>query len=292
MFSLRRNQRQKQRQYKTRIINRNRGTLGFYAATFLKMKEVDSEQFFKYTRMDVETFNKLLGLVSPMLQKKRLPDSIGAEQCLAVTLNYLSQGSSMQNIAWSYQLGHSTVHYIIHDVCRILWIVLNKNYLKSPSTTAEWEAIVNDFWQLWNFPNCVGALDGKHISIQAPPKSGSLYFNYKKTFSVVLLAACDAKYNFTLIDVGAYGSQSDGGIFRESTFEKALNNSSFNLPSEKPLPGTNTSMPYVFVADEAFPLKKYIMRPYPGRHLVDSKKFFNYRLSRARRIIKTHLASW
>lgn len=47
-------------------------------------------------------------------------------------------------------------------------------------------------------------MDGKHIQIQAPPKSGNLYFNYKKTFTLVLMAVCDHKYKFILVDVGAF----------------------------------------------------------------------------------------
>lgn len=66
--------------------------------------------------------------------------------------------------------------------------------------------ISKSFLNQWQFPNCVGAIDGKHISIQCSPKSGSqFYSSYKKRFSIILMAACDAKYRFTWMNVGDYG---------------------------------------------------------------------------------------
>jgi len=87
-------------------------------------------------------------------------------------------------------------------------------FLKAPSTVEEWKNVASEFWELWQFPNCIGASDGKHIQITAPQASGSEFFNYKKTFSIILLAVWDASYNFTIIvDIGAEGSQNDGGVF-------------------------------------------------------------------------------
>ena len=50
--------------------------------------------------------------------------------------------------------------------------------------------------------------------------------------------------------------------------------------------GIALPIPYFFVGDAAFPLKTYMLRPYPGRNLPESKRIFNYRLSRARRTIE------
>jgi len=58
---------------------------------------------------------------------------------------------------------------------------------------------------VWQLPNCVGAIDGRHMRIKAPPMSGSEFYNYKGFFSVVLLAAVDAHYKFTWVDIGQYG---------------------------------------------------------------------------------------
>lgn len=68
-----------------------------------------------------------------------------------------------------------------------------------------WKQSAEGFFKKWQFPNCIGALDGKHIRIKAPPMSGSKYFCYKKFFSIVLMAICDYKYRFLWVDIGQFG---------------------------------------------------------------------------------------
>lgn len=83
------------------------------------------------------------------------------------------------------------------------------------------------------------------------------------------------------------GSISDGGVWSNSDFGQALYHDEVDLPLDKPLPGTDIPFPHFFVGDEAFPLKKYLMRPFSGRMhhvLPDEQRIFNYRLSRARRV--------
>lgn len=134
----------------------------------------------------------------------------------------------------------------------------------------------------WN-PNCLGAMDGKHIVLKCPPKSGSFYFNYKGTFSVVLLALVDAEYRFLYVDVGCNRRISDGGVFKNSSLYKAMENKNLNIPAPKVMDDGCTELPYVIVADDAFPLSVNIMKPFPFRNLSKEKRIYNYRLSRARR---------
>ena len=69
---------------------------------------------------------------------------------------------------------------------------------------------------------------------------------------------------FTLVDVGQLGRHSDGGIFSSSIFGTALENEQLFLPTPKLLPDSTLPMPYVFVGDEAFPLKTNMMRAFLG----------------------------
>jgi len=79
-----------------------------------------------------------------------------------------------------------------------------------------WKSSTSKFRDLWHFPNCLAAVDGKHVSIQCPIDGGSLYVNYKGFHSTVLLALVDTEYRFLAVDVGSYGKNSDGDIFYKS----------------------------------------------------------------------------
>ena len=184
-------------------------------------------------------------------------------------------------------MGKSTVCGIVKDVCEALWNALSQEYVKMPSNEREWLSVSRQYDQMWNFPNCIGAIDGKHVVIQAPKCAGSSHFNYKGTHSIVLLAVCDAHYRFIMIDVGDAGRHSDGGVLSNSNFGRALQNNSLSLPPDRPLPGTSSpAVPYVFVGDAAFPLRLNLIRPFPGKHLTQPQSVYNYHLSRARRVIE------
>ena len=134
-----------------------------------------------------------------------------------------------------------------------------------PPTTEVWKRIEHHFYSQWNYPNCIGAVDGKHVVIQSPHKSDSQFFNYKGTFSLVLMALVDADYRFTFIDIGDYGSQCDGAVFKYSNFGQQFINGELDIPGPKSLPNYPQGgvLPHCIVGDKAFPCRMDLMRPYP-----------------------------
>lgn len=197
----------------------------------------------------------------------------------------MATGDTFRTIAFSYRLGRKTVADIVQEVCSAIWTVLQPKVMPEPATE-QWCDIANDFDALWQFPNCIGAIDGKHVVIDKPANSGSLFYNYKKDFSVVLLAVVDANYKFIAVDVGAYGKSSDAGVLKSSAFGRKFVRGMLNIPTRKKLPRTNKLAPYVLIGDSGFALIPTLMRPFPQAKVEcnDRRKIFNYRLSRARRV--------
>ncbi|KAB0801951.1 hypothetical protein PPYR_04137, partial [Photinus pyralis] len=198
---------------------------------------------------------------------------------------YLASGNTFTDLHYSYRLGISTISAIVELVCDAIWDILRPEVFPEP-TREKWLEIASHFARYANFPNCIGAVDGKHIRIIKPINSGSTFFNYKKFYSVVLLAICDANYCFTYVDVGAFGKFADSNVFVNSQFWKRYQKKLLNLPEDRYLPGTEKPMPFVIVGDDAFSLGPHLLRAYARKNLTHKKKIFNYRLTRARRYIE------
>uniref|UniRef100_A0A8C5MGS5 DDE Tnp4 domain-containing protein n=1 Tax=Leptobrachium leishanense TaxID=445787 RepID=A0A8C5MGS5_9ANUR len=237
--------------------------------------------------MSIKSFDELLDLMSPTLQRQDtfMRESIAPVERLLITLRYLATGQSLVSLHYAFMIGKSTASNIIRETCCALWDILHDVVMKKPNKE-EWMAIADVFAKTCNFPNCVGTLDGKHIRIIKPKGSGSVFFNYKKYFSFVLFAVSDANYCFTYIDIRSYGRSSDAAVFAHSEFGQMLQQDELDLPANTTLPGTADPMPFAFVGDEAFALGEHVMRPYSNRGLSVEKRVFNYRLTRARRVVE------
>ena len=80
--------------------------------------------------------------------------------------------------------------------------------------------------------HCIGVIDGKDIVIQCPKNSGSLYYNHKGCLNIVLMAVCDARYCFTLVNVGDFGSNNDSGIAAKSSKGKRFEEQNMKVPKQ------------------------------------------------------------
>ena len=182
----------------------------------------------------------------------------------------------------SFRIAKCTLSNIISGTCQAIWDILKSIYIRTPNSPEEWMKVANGFWEKWDFPT-IGAVDGKHCTIQVPPNTGSLYHNYKGTCSIILMAVYDDEYKYMFryifdrvdgrlwweykyifVDIGAYGHQNDAGIFETSEFGKRLENRQMNIPPSITLPNTDISIPLFLVGDDIFPLKTYLLKPFQG----------------------------
>ena len=118
-----------------------------------------------------------LSWVAPHISKQqiKMQEPICERERLCVTLRYLVTGDAQVTIAANYQMSPTIVGRIISEKCGAIWEALHdKGYVKPLKSEDEWKQIAKDFELKWNFPNALGAIDGKHALIQAPARSGFL----------------------------------------------------------------------------------------------------------------------
>ncbi|GFW61155.1 protein ALP1-like [Trichonephila clavipes] len=156
----------------------------------------DSESYHRFLRMDVLTFEELAALVSSSIERKNtsMRKAIPAAERIALTLRFLTT---------------AIYHHLGSEI-------------QVPESGNEWKMVTEEFWAKWNFPLCLGAMDGKHIRIKPPSHSGATYRNYKGFISIVLLALVDANLKFLYVDVGTNGRVSDGRVWGKSKLRGKL----------------------------------------------------------------------
>ena len=133
----------------------------------------------------------------------------------------------------------------------------------------------------------MGALDGMHCKLSPPPHSGCLYFNYKKLFSIILLAFMKANYEFLWVNIGANGVCSHAHIYNGSSLSEAIETRAIQWPVVDPLGQYNNDrrIAYFIIGDDSFALKPWLLKPYlkhaaSARRLTHREKGYNYHISR------------
>ncbi|KAL4132034.1 hypothetical protein QTP88_009255 [Uroleucon formosanum] len=239
--------------YSRCVAEREKTTPLFNTSSYRKRKY--PEKFFDYYRMSINSFDELLQKVRESITKNytQLRNPITLEERLTVTIRYFSYIIKKQNT-------NGECVFLLYILLLIDKLILKKAHVHQ------------------NYVVEIGSGLGL---VHTDTDVDMVYF------SVVLMAVVDANLQFISIDVGAYGKEGDSNVFKNSNFGKLLYSNKLDLPGPALLPETESNpQPYVFIGDEAFALHTHLLRPYPGRNLTDIRRVFNYRLSRARRMVE------
>ena len=148
----------------------------------------------------------------------------------------------------------------MNEVCWAIICNVVPAYLKILSSAEKWNQIAKRFEDELQYPNCIGTIDGKHIIIQPPAYSGLHCYNCKHSLSIVLLAFAGPNYECLYADIGTDGRLSDGGVWSKVRLLEAIEEKKLLVPDSKCLPFGKDKVPHVTVADEALPLKNYLIK--------------------------------
>ena len=272
---------------KTRNWIKRRAQQGLFNNLVRELSIEDTAAYKEMMRMTHEDFLRILCLIERDITPEEISggtDVITSKARLTLTLRFLATGESYRSLSFQFRISKAAISYIVFEVCNAIMKKMQPMYLKVPETKEHWLEIASMFEKRWQYPHCLGAIDGKHIVMQPPAGAGSHFYNYKGTHSIVLLAIAGPNYECIYADVGTNGRTSDGGVWSKCSMLEAIEHAEISLPPTMPLPHGTKSIPFVFVADDAFPLKCYMMKPYPRIGMNDERRIYNYRHSRARRI--------
>ncbi|XP_065426829.1 uncharacterized protein LOC135976159 [Chrysemys picta bellii] len=244
------------------------------------MQVWDDEQWLQNFWRRKATFMGLCEELAPTLHRKdtRLR---AVKKWEAIAIWKLATPDSYRSVANQFGVGKSIIGIVLMQVCR----AINRILLIRTMTLGNVQDIVVCFAQM-GFPNCGGAIDGRHIPILAPAYLASEYITWKEYFSMVLEVRVDHRGHFIDINAGWPGKVHDAHIFQNAGLFRKLQAGTF-FPDQKITVG-EVKMLIVILGDPAYPLMLWFMKPYRGsldsskEWFDSSKERFNNRLSRCR----------
>ena len=240
------------------------------------------EEWRENFRLSRETYRYICNELRPLLlrQDTEMRKAVSVERRVAITLWRLATNAEYRTIAHLFGVAKSTAWQVVNEVCSAVVRKLFRRYVCVPSGDNLSE-IIQGFAEIWGFPQCVEAIDGCHIPIQAPQECPKDYYNRKGHHSILLQGLVDHRYRFMDINVGWPGSVHDARVLVNSELYKKGERGDLFPQMSKRI--NDVLVPLVILGDPAYPLMSWIMKPYSDNgRLTRQQSVFNYRLSRAR----------
>ncbi|XP_045210933.2 uncharacterized protein LOC123562359 [Mercenaria mercenaria] len=171
----------------------------------------DHESFYNFLRVTPPMFDELLERITSFIEKEgtNYRKALEPVMKLAIMLRHHGIRYSYATLQYDFRVPRNTICLLVREVCDALVMELKNGVITCPVDSEALKQIVEEFMTRWNMPHACGALDGKHVAIRKPPKTGTMYYNYQCFHSIVLMALVGAEYKYLWIDVSVFGSQSD-----------------------------------------------------------------------------------
>ena len=251
------------------------------------------DMFYDILRMKKRTFDRLVEDLRPFIQGQQTHwrQPIGVEKKVVVTLFKLMHGVCIPLVADKAALGKSTVHGILRQVCSALSD--HFGHLISWPSGRRLARVTTGFQAKQWMPNCIGAIDGSHVYIAAPPNTiiAADHRNRYKTFSILLQAVVDTKCYFNSVNTGPPGSLHDSAHFKSTELYRKVEAGVMGGFHDDPLtwPAALPFPPYI-VADRGYPLLSWCITPFKmgpmGVALTDEEVWFNRKHSSTRMCVE------
>ena len=124
-------------------------------------------------------------------------------------------------------------------VCNAIKKYLVPVYLKVPSTEQEWLSITEKFETRWQYPNAIGAINGKHVVMRKPSHGGSHYYNQKHSHSIILMAIAGPSYKCFMQMQGPMVESVVAVFGINVVFQKHQKTKNFHTKSQVPTRGSS-----------------------------------------------------
>jgi hypothetical protein len=168
---------------------------------------------------------------------------------IVFSLNRLSSGNSLRGCAETYGIHESIASIIVREFCAAIEKHLKPIVIEKQSKVTL-NRIAAEFEELRRLPYVIGAVDGSHIPIIAPPIDPTSYYCRKGFYSALLQGVVDSKCRFWDYDFGWAGRCHDWTLFQNSDIRKKM------MKGEL--------LPFKLMGDAAYPMRPWFYSPFKG----------------------------